>query len=397
MIINQFKKILYLKYSELTLKKNNRPVFIKKLIENIKYALNDFDFTINKYHDYLTIENFNDNEIQEIINIIKKIPGLQYLTIAFKLEKKIDNIKLFIEKNIEYISNFKTFKVNAKRSDKNFHLNSLEIAKEIGSYILKKLDKKISVCIKNPELNVNVEIKSKYSLVYFDKISCSKGLPVGSSGRILVLLSGGIDSPVSSILLMHRGIEVIFLTFITPPHTCENSLEKVKKLVSEITYKFKLSKNSKLLICNYTSCMHEISHTSKESYKITLMRRSFVRIATEIAKNHNCFAIATGESLGQVASQTLESLNVINESAKSFLILRPLIGLDKNTIINYAKNFGTYNISIEDFSDSCSLFAPKNPITTPNLKTCIELENELELLNSLEENTIKNKIEEWVG
>lgn len=395
--MNNYEKIIYLKYSELTLKKNNRPMFIRILTDNILLALKEFSFNLKKFHDYLVIENFNDNDLEKINAILKKIPGLQYITIAYKVNKCIDDIKNVILKNIEYINKFKTFKVNAKRTDKNFYLNSLEISKELGGFVLSKLQDKISVNVNNPELEINIEIKGKYSLVFFDKIKCTKGLPVGSSNKVLVLLSGGIDSPVASCLLMHRGMEVLFLTFITPPHTCQNSLEKIKKLVLKITNNFKISPNSKLLICNYTSCMHELTHISKEAYKITLMRRSFVRIATKIASKYGCFAIATGDSLGQVASQTIESLSVINQAANSFLILRPLIGIDKNTIINYAKKFETYDISIEDFPDSCSLFAPKNPTTKPNLETCFKLEQELELLNNIEDNIIENKTEEWVG
>lgn len=395
--MNNYEKIIYLKYSELTLKKNNRPMFIRILVNNIFFALKGFKFDLKKYHDYLIIENFDDNDLDSINEILKKIPGLQYITVAYKTNKCIDDIKNVILQNIEYINKFNTFKVNAKRTDKNFHLNSLEISRELGGFVLKQLHDQISVSVNKPELQINIEIKDKCGLVFFDKIECSKGLPVGSGNRILVLLSGGIDSPVASSLLMHRGMEVLFLSFITPPHTCENSLEKIKKLVLKITNDFKLSPNSKLLICNYTSCMHELTHISKEAYRITLMRRSFVRIATKIATKYGCSAIATGDSLGQVASQTIESLSVINQAANSFLILRPLIGIDKNTIIDYAKKFETYSISIEDFPDSCSLFAPKNPTTRPNLETCVKLEQELELLNNIEESIIENKIEEWVG
>lgn len=395
--MNNYEKIIYLRYSELTLKKNNRSLFIKILTNNIKYALKEFKFNLINFHDYLIIQDFNDIELESIIDIVRKLPGLQYLTIAYKTKKDIECIKEFLSNNKEYITTFETFKVNSRRSDKNFNLNSLEISRILGSFILKITNNQIKVSVNNPNLSINIEIKEKWALVYFEKIDCAKGLPVGTSDRVLVLLSGGIDSPVASCLMMNRGMEVLFLSFITPPHTCDNSLEKIKKLVLKITNDFKLSKNSKLLICNYTSCMHELTHISKESYKITLMRRSFIRIATKIAKKYNCLALATGESLGQVASQTIESLNVINEASNSFLILRPLIGLDKNTIIDYAKKYQTYHISIEDFPDSCSLFTPKNPTTKPNLETCIKLENELELLKALEETTIDNKIEEWIG
>lgn len=386
--------VLYLKYAELTLKKKNRNDFIKLLHKNTKFALKDIKCNIKLNYDYGLISEFEIDKLDEIISILKDIPGYQYLTIAQEIEKSWEKLEEFILDNIVNFSKYKTFKVEAKRQDKSFPLNSMEIKQKIGGLVLKNLDKKIVVDVKNPQLEINVEIKHNLILIFYKKVLCTPGLPVGSAKRIIVLLSGGLDSPVASKLLLNRGSEIIFLTFITPPHTCSESLEKIQKLSSIVTNKFKNSKNSKLLICNYTQVMHEISHISNEAYKITLMRRSFIRIALKIAKKYDCHAIATGEAIGQVASQTIESLEVINNAANGFLMLRPLIGFDKNTIIDFAKKFNTYETSIQNFPDSCSLFAPKNPVTKPKLEIAEQLEKELDLLDVLENKAFET-IEEW--
>ncbi len=389
--------ILYIKYSELTLKQKNRNDFIKILNKNTKLALKDISCSIIAKYDYMVIENIaSKSDLEIIVDKVKLIPGFQYLTIAHSLEKDFKAIKSFILENKSEFKDYKTFKVEARRQDKNFSLNSMQISQELGGFFLKNFDH-LKVDVRNPDFIFDVEVKNSNIFVYWSKIECAKGLPVGTSKRLLVLLSGGIDSPVASRMMLERGSDLVFLTFITPPHTCSNSLEKVKKLSNIITNNFSVSKNSKLLVCNYTNCMHEIAHISEESYKINLMRRSFFRIANKLAKKYGCEAIVTGESLGQVASQTLESMYTINEVIKDgMLVFRPLIGFDKNSIIALAKKFNTYEVSIEQFPDSCSLFAPKHPVTKPKLETSIKLEQELDLLFSLEEKAIEN-VQEYNG
>lgn len=390
-------KILYIKYSELTLKQNNRNDFIKVLHNNTKLALKNFKCKIEAKYDFMCISEFaSDEQMQVIINKIKVIPGFQNLTIAYSFKKDLEIVKRFILDNKDFFNSYQTFKIETKRQDKNFELNSMEISKLFGGFFLSNFNN-LKVDVKNPELTINIEIKNKNIFLYWNKIECSKGLPVNTSKRLLVLLSGGIDSPVAARMMLERGSDLVFLTFITPPHTCSNSLEKVKKLSHIITNDFSVSKNTKLLICNYTNCMHEISHISDESYKINLMRRSFFRIANILAKKYGCDGIVTGESLGQVASQTIESMQTISEVIKdNTLILRPLVGLDKNSIIEYAKKFNTYDISIEQFPDSCALFAPKHPVTKPKLTNSLKYEQEFDLLFDLEQKAIDN-IEEYSG
>ena len=387
------KKIVYIKYGELTLKKKNRKNFISILFSNIKFALKEFaNIKIIHYFDYMKIENI-DNFEQDIIEILKFIPGIYYICIATQMNNDIDTLKTYCLKYAQklYTSNFNKFRLTCHRQNKQYYLTSNEIINIIAGEILNNTN--YSVSLKQYDLDIKIEIKNDFAIVYDKRIKGLGGLPIGSNGRILMLLSGGIDSPVASKLLMNRGLKVDFLTFITPPHTSEKSLQKVKDLVNVITLNNKLYK-SKLYVCNFSMLMHELTHIKNESYRITLMRRYFLRIANELKNKYNYDAIGTGDSIGQVASQTLESMDVISNSISNCLILRPLLTFDKELIINYAKFYNTYNLSILPYSDSCSLFAPKNPTTKPKNSIAIELEKKLDLINDIMINTIKNKI--WI-
>ena len=387
------KKIVYIKYGELTLKKKNRKNFISILFSNIKFALKEFEnIKIIHYFDYMKIENI-DNFEQDIVEILKFIPGIYYICIATQMNNDIDTLKTYCLKYAQklYTSNFNKFRLTCHRQNKQYYLTSNEIINIIAGEILNNTN--YSVSLKQYDLDIKIEIKNDFAIVYDKQIKGLGGLPIGSNGRVLMLLSGGIDSPVASKLLMNRGLKVDFLTFITPPHTSEKSLQKVKDLVNVITLNNKLYK-SKLYVCNFSMLMHELTHIKNESYRITLMRRYFLRIANELKNKYNYDAIGTGDSIGQVASQTLESMDVISNSISNCLILRPLLTFDKELIINYAKFYNTYNLSILPYSDSCSLFAPKNPTTKPKNSIAIELEKKLDLINDIMINTIKNKI--WI-
>ncbi len=385
------KEIIYLKYGELTLKGKNRDDFSSLLFRNLKNALIEFEnLKFIKNFDNVIIENFSNDQRDEIINIITKIPGFTNLSIAYKIDLNLD---LLNNKICELLDNTKTsFKVITKRKNKKFKKNSDEINRIVASYILSNNDN-YYVDIKNPELKINIEVNNNDIIFYFKKIPCANGLPIGIEGKVLVLLSGGIDSCVASHLLMKRGLHVDFLTFITPPHTSPNALKKVEELASIVTLNKKLE-NYKLFVCNFTRVQDELTHISKENYRITILRRSFLRIATRIAKKYNYDAIATGESLGQVASQTMDSMKVIS-SATDQLILRPLITFDKNEIIDIAKKINTYETSILPFDDSCSLFAPKKPITKPKIDIVLDLEKNLDLLTSIEELVYNNTIKDF--
>lgn len=386
------KKIIYIKYGELTLKGKNRKHFISVLASNVKRALKSFSsIIIEKKFDCMILTNL-DNHVDEVIHILQFIPGIYYISIATQISNDINIIKdycLSLAKD-KYFENA-TFRITCHRHNKNYFLNSNEIISIVAGEILQNT--KYQVNLKNFSLNINIEIKDSCAIIFTNQIKGLGGLPVGSNGKVLVLLSGGIDSPVASKLLMNRGLSVDFLTFITPPHTSERALEKVRTLSKEITFNNLLC-NSKLYICNFTMLMHELTHINKESYRITLMRRYFLRIANFLKEKYGYDAIATGDSIGQVASQTLESMNAISSAIDNCLILRPLLTYDKEQIINLAKFYKTYNTSILPYNDSCLLFAPKNPTTKPNLEIVTKIENSLELINVILTNVINNHI--WI-
>lgn len=388
--MNNIKTIIYIKYGELTLKGKNRKEFIKCLANNVKRALKSFlslDYEVN--FDNLKISNLSEQDLESVINILKQVYGISSFSIAYETPKEMEIIKKAAE--VFVLKNKKTFKIEARRTDKNFHLNSNEIKLDVAKHILSNYDF-LSVDIHNPELLINIEIKHNFAVVYGNKIEGAKGLPVGINGRALVLLSGGIDSPVAARLIMKRGIAVDFITFITPPHTSDKALEKVIELAQKITLDAKLT-NSSLYVCNFTPLQEEISHISKESYRITIMRRYFMRIAKRLAKQINAHALVTGEALGQVASQTLSSIETIANVLEDFVVFKPLISFDKQEIIELALKFDTYHLSIQPYDDSCSLFAPKNPTTNPNVKVAQELENESFIINDIYEMVYREKIQ----
>ncbi len=384
-------QIVYLKYGELTLKGKNRINFINQLFKNIKFALRDFEYEIIKSFDSIIIQNFNATSIENIIDILKFVPGIFQIIKAY--ETKNRDIKLLTQDviNITKKINWETFKIKTKRHDKKYPINSMEFSKLLGAEILKNLSNK-KVDIHKPDILINFEIKNDKIIFYFEKIKSVGGLPIGSSGKCLLLISGGIDSPVAAKLLMKKGMQVDFLTFITPPHTSDQALEKVKKLIKKITLDNKLEK-SKFFICNFTHIQQELSHISDKSYQITLMRRYFFRIADHLRQTYKYDAIATGESLGQVASQTIQSMQTISQVLNSScVVLRPLLTFDKLETISIAKQIGTYDISILPYEDCCALFVPKSPVTKPNINYAIKLETELELVNKIFEHTLMKYI-----
>lgn len=370
--------IIIIRYGELTTKSKNRIDFIKQLKINIKYALNDYqDINIIHFHDRMELTNLSNDIIDNVINILTKVFGISSLSPAFRISKNTDIlsekvISLIVSQNL---TKFKTFKLFVSRNDKSFPLTSEQIINIIATEILKKTDLKVDVI--NPDLKINIKVNKNDIYLFANKIVCAGGFPVGSSGKVLLLLSGGIDSPVAAYKLMKRGLQVQYLHFAIPPFTLPAALKKVETLVQILAPYNAGSKN--LYICNFTNLQNELSHINKESYRITLMRRMFVRIANLFAEKYKMQALATGEAIGQVASQTLASINAINTVA-ALPILRSLITEDKVDIINVAKKIGTYETSILPFADCCSLFVPKNPVTQPKIKTCEFLENELQQL-----------------
>ncbi|KEZ20521.1 tRNA uracil 4-sulfurtransferase ThiI [Mycoplasma capricolum] len=385
-------KYILIRYGELTLKGNNRFQFIDKLISNIKFKLKQFnkeDIKFIKDHNSLTLE-IKDELEADVLKQLKTVFGIYSISIINYVNKDLDQIKkavLEIAKN----SKTKTFKLEVSRKDKSFNYTSIELKHILATEILKSTNHLI-VDVHNPELVIEIVVKKDHVDVFDNRIDGLKGLPVGISDKGLCLLSGGIDSPVSAFLTLKRGMQVDFIHFMTPPHTSHQALDKVFSLARQLA-KYNIS-NFKLHICNFNLLLQELQHLVDPSYKITIMRRMFLRIANIIAKNNNNKAIITGESLGQVASQTIQSINVIN-NVSDLPILRPVITYDKEEIIKIAKFIDTYQTSILPFDDVCSMFVPKDPIIKPKLNIATKLEENI-FWNELLEETIKNNIKTFV-
>ena len=373
------EKLILIKYGELTTKKGNRNLFINKLSNNIKV-----DGKIIKKRDRMYII---PNNFDETINKLKKVFGLQGIVVAYKVNTNIEDIKngvLEVLKN----ENFKTFKVETKRANKNFEIKSMDFNNIIGGLVLKNFDCKVDV--HNHDIVVHIEIRED-TYIYTNEIKGSGGYPVGIQGKGILMLSGGIDSPVAGYLALKRGIDIDCLYFDSPPHTSIEAKNKVIELANILN---QYSGNIKLLVVPFTKLQEAIYKNVPSEYNITILRRMMYRIATNISNKYK--VLINGESIGQVASQTLTSINVIN-SVTNFPIIRPVACLDKLEIIEIAKKIGTYETSILPFEDCCTIFVPKHPVINPKLEKCLEYEKfnyqELidECINNIEVITNFNK------
>ncbi|MGV2392423.1 UNVERIFIED_CONTAM: tRNA 4-thiouridine(8) synthase ThiI [Campylobacter lari] len=371
-----YTKIL-IRYGELTLKGKNRETFIKQLEKNIKHIVGEKPI-VEFDRMYLTYSEENMSKLQYIFGIISYSPIVEC----------VNDLELIKEKALSLVKNeHKTFKVSARRNNKSFAYQSSEINNLVGGYILKNTDLKVDV--HNPDLIIYIEVRGKSTYVFSENVEALGGLPVGVSGKVLHLMSGGIDSPVAAFELMKRGMHVTYLSFVSPPQTDEKTIVKMKNIVEVLS---KYQGQSTFYLADYAKLMNYIAFVSNESYKINLMRRSFYRIATKVANKLGILALSNGENLGQVASQTLESLSTI-AAATNLLIFRPLLTNDKIETINIAKKIGTYELSIIKANETCELFAPKKPVTKPTLAKALEYEQELNLIPNFEQEILENNIE----
>ena len=378
-------KIIMLRFGELFLKGNNRTEFEKKLFKNIKHKISCFEnVTIVKSANRIFVQGFNEENENQLITVLSHVFGIVSLSVATEIETSVDNIKEYIRK---LSLKGKTFRVSVKRADKTFPFNSDKFASILGGIILS--NNKISVDLHNPETEIVVEIRENGKTYIFDnKIPCVGGMPLGTSGKGLLLLSGGIDSPVAGYMMAKRGMALSALHFHSYPYTSLQAKEKViklKELMEEYTGKVKL------YVCSFTKIQEEIHRHCAPEFMITIMRRIMMRIAEKICLNNKLQTIITGESLAQVASQTIESITSTNSVVEQLPILRPLIGMDKQEIIKISENINTYETSILPYEDCCTVFLPKNPVIHPKLKDVISEESKLNIdyliedaLNSLE-------------
>ena len=346
-----------IRYGELTTKGKNRRDFIRKLDKNIRAILSDFEqLEFRHSYDRFFIK-LNGAPMEPIRDRLKKVFGISSYSFTERVDTDIDVISArCLELARE--SGKKTFKMKSRRHDKTFPLNSDAINRHIAGVILENTDLKVDV--HNPELELHVEVHSGSTYLMSEKIPGAGGYPSGINGKVLLMLSGGIDSPVAAYQLMKRGLDVEAVHFASPPYTSENAKQKVLDLAAMVS-EYNQGR-MRVHVVNFTDIQLAIYKASGDPYAVTLMRRMMVRLAEQIAEEQGCLAIATGESLGQVASQTLESIACIN-SVISIPVLRPLICMDKVEIIDFARRIGTYETSILPFEDCCTIFDPKNPVT----------------------------------
>lgn len=360
------KKILLVKYGELTTKKDNRIFFINTLCDNIKKALSNFEYKIIKNRVRMFIE-INERDCMVIIAKLQKIFGIHRIVVCECVNNNIDDISKKVVSILKQKA-FNTFKIETNRSNKKFNLSSLDVSKQVGSYVLKNINCKVDV--HNPNILVNIEIRDDYTYVYITEYLGVGGYPVGVQGKGLLMLSGGIDSPVAGYLAMKRGISVEGLYFESPPHTSIQAEEKVLKLGRILN---EYSMNFRVHIVPFTKIQEEIYKNVPDNYIITIMRRMMYRIAEKYARLKNFKTIINGESVGQVASQTLSSMQAIN-AVTNYPIIRPVCCMDKIEIIDLAKKIKTYETSILPYEDCCTVFVPKHPIINPSIVKCMEYE-----------------------
>ena len=377
------KKIILIKFGELTTKKSNRMTFVNLLDNNIKVMLKNYEIKIIKNRVRMFIEVINDTDFEIIVEKLKKVFGIHSIVICYEVDTNIDTIKencLNISKDI----NFKTFKVETKRSNKQFPISSMEFNNIIGGLLLKNIQN-IKVDVHNPEYILKIEIRDSKTYIYSKEIAGIGGYPVGVQGKGLLMLSGGIDSPVAGYMAMKRGVKIECVYFESPPHTSLMARNKVIDLVKKLCdYQGEI----KLHIIKFTDIQENIYRNINADYMITIMRRMMYRISTNIMDKRNCKVLINGESIGQVASQTLTSMRVIND-VTNYPVIRPVACLDKLEIIEISKKIGTYDISILPYEDCCTIFLPKHPVINPNLDLAIKYENSFDY-NVLLEDAIKN-------
>lgn len=359
----QYNHIL-VRYGELTLKSGNRNTFINQLKSNIKYALIPLTgYKVNANRDRMYVEITEDADAEEIMKRISKVFGVHSVSPVVKVEKNIDQIKSSAVKLARDIdAPGVTFKVDAKRSDKGFPYDTFALQQELGGEILSNIEH-LTVDVKNPDYKLLVEIRSDAAYLYSRVIKGAGGLPVGTGGKTLLMLSGGIDSPVAGIEVMKRGVTIEAIHFHSPPFTSEEAKQKVidlTRIMAETTGEIKLH------LVPFTDIQKMIHKKVPENLTMTSTRRMMLKIADRFARQIDAKALVNGENLGQVASQTLGSMYAIN-AVTNLPILRPLLTLDKDEIIIKAKEIGTFDTSIQPFEDCCTIFTPKNPKTNPRL------------------------------
>ena len=376
---------LLVRYGELTLKGTNRKMFVNQLKDNVKRAL----IPLSGYHvkgkrDRMYIELSPEADINEIIQRLSKVYGIKSISPVIKIDKneeKINQSAIQLSHDFEKGS---TFKVDVKRVDKSFRLDTYELQRQVGGAILKE-NNNITVNVKNPDYEIKIEVRMDAIYIYEKVIAGAGGLPVGTGGKTLLMLSGGIDSPVAGIEVMKRGVTVEAIHFHSPPFTSEKAKDKVIALTRILAERVG---PIKLHLVPFTEIQKQINKVVHPRYTMTSTRRMMMRISDKVVHQINANAIVNGENLGQVASQTLKSMYAINHVTAT-PVLRPLLTLDKEDIIKKAKELGTFETSIQPYEDCCTIFTPKNPVTEPDFDKVIKYESVFNF-DEMIENAVEN-------
>lgn len=371
----KYRKVILLKYGEIVLKGLNKSRFEGTLLKNIRYRLKAYgDFKVTVCQSTIYITPLNDfADVDAAAEQMSKVFGISKLCICYEVEKSVDAILGSAELIAPTIAGYKTFKVESKRSDKKFPYNSLEISAALGGAILER-SPHIKVNVKQPDITVYVEVRESSAYIHAGSEKGAGGLPVGTAGKALLLLSGGIDSPVAGYMMAKRGIKLEAIHFESYPYTSELAFRKVCDLASIMT---EYCTSFTLHSINVKHIQEVLRDSCDEPFFTLLLRRFMMRIANRVCENTDCGAFITGESLGQVASQTMEAM-AVTENAADFPIFRPLIGMDKEEIVTVARKIGTFDTSILPYEDCCTVFTPKHPCTQPKIEKILEQEQKID-------------------
>lgn len=384
--------ILIVKYGEIGVKGKNRYIFENRLIRNIRNMLKPIG-KFNVYKEYGRIYvDLEDYDYEEVIEEVRKVFGIVGVCPGVRAKKDYDTLKeialKMLEEKIE--AGYKTFKVESRRGDKSFRLTSQEMSMDIGGYLLSNVGDKIDVDVRNPEVKIKCEYREFHTMVYSDTIPGYGGLPLGTNGRAMSLLSGGIDSPVATWMVAKRGMEVEAVHFHSYPFTSERSQEKVKDLAKILA---KYCGRVRLHKVNILEIQKAIGENCNEEEATILSRRFMMRIAQRLSEKRHCDALITGESIGQVASQTIQGLTCTN-AVVDLPVFRPLIAMDKSDIVDIAKKIGTFETSIIPEEDCCSVFSPRKPVTKPRLEKIEKSETALDIEGLVQDAIDKIEVED---
>ena len=384
------KTRILIRYGELSTKGRNKKMFIQKLASNIKKALVDYpQVKVIPDYDFMYLDLHEAPE-EAVIEKVKPIFGIQSISPVYIIEKDMEVAKkvvldLLSQENLEG----KTFKIMTKRSDHTFEMDTNQINLFLGDTVLEAFPK-IKVQLKQPDITVRIDVRREHLMVSLKTIQGAGGLPVGTSGRVMLMLSGGIDSPVAGYLSMKRGMEIQCVHFASPPYTSPQALEKTKLLAAKIA---RFGGSIQFLTVPFSRIQEEIKKSVPEAYLMTIMRRFMLRITDQLRENARALAIANGESVGQVASQTLDSMVAINDVTNT-PIIRPVATMDKLDIIKVAEEIDTFELSIQPFEDCCTVFAPPSPKTKPKLEKARQYEARLDVEGLIKEAVEGTVIEE---